>query len=293
MRHHGVVTRGIGTHNVAIVVAHHDCDSVSVILHVFGRTSRDDVPDNVATGGGKSQRVVVDGPLDDLVAVCCSSRFGAIALGRTLKVDLMRVFAVVRVSTIGLDGHGVLGLVDRYLAVFVSILAEVNTSRVSDGDGLAFAHGCEGVVEAIACAVVGIATAVARNTHVVVEDEGIASDNVLHVDVGHIARRRHRNGVVERARRLIKGGCLVGIGLGRLRLVKDDVTFDELIEMNVRFRAIELGVVGKTEADVCRLFEAMIVGVAPIEFDSKLAVRIKMKRRIYLIGSVLIDDVDL
>ena len=162
----------------------------------------------------------------------------------------MRVFAGVWGTVFGLDGHGVLGLVGSDLSVFVGILGEVDIGGVGNSDSLAFLHGGEGIVEATDRTVVGVAAAVARDPYVVVEDESVARDDVLDVDVGHIARRVYRDGVVELTGCLVKGRRLIGIGLTGLRLGEDDVALDRIVELNVCHGSIEGGVVGETEAHV-------------------------------------------
>ena len=71
------------------MVAHLNGDAGTVILHVLGRSGRDSVLDGVAAGLGKGQLVIVDRPLDDLVACLSRSGLGTIALDSALEGNLV------------------------------------------------------------------------------------------------------------------------------------------------------------------------------------------------------------
>ena len=67
------------------MITHLHCDAVAVVLHVLRGTCVDTVRDPVAARGRQRQRIVINGPQDDLIAVLCFAVRGAVALGSRLK----------------------------------------------------------------------------------------------------------------------------------------------------------------------------------------------------------------
>ena len=279
--------------DIAIFVNNFDAEALAVVFHIIGRTSRYRVFDRIAGSGGQSELVIRDRPLIDLVAVLSSAVKCPVRFSGRLKRDLVGILRTVRIPVLGLDSGCVLCLVDRDLAVFVRILGEVNARRVGDGDRLALSHRGKGIVKTVGSTVIGIRAAVAADLHVVVKDQRVSGDDILDIDIGDRSGCGNSDGIIKCSCCFVKYSRLVGIGLWRLRFVKDDSALDLVIEFNLFSRAVEQSFVGKAEADVCRIQEMMIIRVILVEFYYQVSVGTKCVVRIYLVGSALIDNVDL
>ena len=92
----------------------------------------------------------------------------------------------MRITGVRINRYTVLGLIGSDFAISVSILGKINLCGVSDGDLFAFLHRSKRIVKAIRCTVIGIAAAVTAYNDIIVEYQGIARDDVLHINIVNV-----------------------------------------------------------------------------------------------------------
>ena len=115
--------------------------------------------------------------------------------------------------------------------------------------------------------VVGVRTGIAADLHVVIEYQGIAGNDVPDIDVCHIACGSYCDCIKNLTCCLVENTLLFYVCLSRLRLIKGDVSLDNIIKYNLGFRSIKLPGVGKAEAHIGRFFQSGEVGIGCIKIN--------------------------
>ena len=260
-----------GLHLFAVVVVHLDGD-IAIVLHVLAGRFADGVLHGVACDGNQGQGIVFHCPVVQLIAVIQGARGLAIALIRLFQVDLAGILSGVGVAALLLDGDRVLGLVgcdDRIAGRHLGIQA----GGISDGNLLALRHLGEGVIKAVGRAIVGISVVVSRDFHVFVEDERIAGNLVLDVDVlrGAVGGP-HLDGVAERTGGLVELGALLGKGVGIVSAIQYDILLDATLPLRSLNILGELNTDAHAEGDVSGSRKPVIIGIGLVKFHRHLAV---------------------
>ena len=84
----GTIGDLFGPHRIPAVVRHLHCDAAAIVLHIIRGSAADRVSDLITGRRYQRQRIVVNGPFNDLAAVLCFAGFRAVALGSRLVNDL-------------------------------------------------------------------------------------------------------------------------------------------------------------------------------------------------------------
>ena len=272
-----------------------DSDSVPVIFHVLSRCRRDLVSDRIPANSNQSERIVFNLPVDYLVSCLCNSGLYTIFLDRVLEIDLPGVFGIMRITVFWFNRHIVLCLIGSYLPIPVFILWEIHRSIICNSDNFSVGHRWEGVFKSgavnAACRGRGITS---NHNWPCVNNKRIAKHFVFHDDIRHVVSGcGNSNGIVKDTGILVIHRGFFCIYLSRFRLIKFDIPFNFIREVDHILIAIKFSPICESEAYVGSLGQSRKVRVRLIKINFQQAICTKIKRSIYLISPAFVYNIDL
>ena len=256
---------------------------VAVVGHVFARTRANRIDYWCSLGGGEQLFVVLDCPVDNLVALPVSLvADGAVTLSRGAIVDLVMELSPHGIGMrLGCSSELVLCLIDRDFAIIFQVLVQVDVGLISNGYDFALRHAGERIVKCLARSMV---VRILRRRYFAARylygprrqrKRLIAARKLVpHMNIFHVPTGRsngydvlHLHGVG------IEGASLAYVDRARLWRVDVDDACDFVIELLEGRIALELGKVIYVERNVSCALQILELRIGRIERDAQSTAR--------------------